>query len=84
MKSIREIALTPYYPYGRNKEKIIAQRIFEFDEALDKHDEYVRADERAKTIDEFAQNLKLKTHMENRLIDILAEQMKEQKNEKTH
>lgn len=31
---------------------------------------------RAKTIEEFAQNLKLKTHMENRLIDILAEQMK--------
>ncbi len=36
----------------------------------------IRADERAKTIEEFAQNLKLKTHMENRLIDILAEQMK--------
>lgn len=43
-----------------------------FDEWLKEHD----AEIRNKTIDEFAQNLKLKTHMENRLIDILAEQMK--------
>lgn len=51
MKSIREIALTQYYPYGRNKEKIIAKRIFEVDEALNKHEEYIRADEVNKFVE---------------------------------
>lgn len=46
MKTIREIALTSYYPYGRNKEKIIAKRIFDIDEAIDKHNEQIRADAR--------------------------------------
>lgn len=50
MKSIREIALTQYYPCGRNKEEIIAERIFEVDEALDKYAEVIRADEREKSV----------------------------------
>lgn len=60
MKTIREIALTSYYPYGRNKEKIIAKRIFDIDEAINKHNEQIRAEAKAKTIEEFARRLKLK------------------------
>lgn len=50
MKNIRQIALTSYYPYGKNKDKIIAKRIFDVDEALAEHDKQI--------IDEFFNKIK--------------------------
>lgn len=57
MKNIREIALTQYYPYGKSRERIIAERVFKVDRALEEHDAEIRAEERKKTIDEFADRL---------------------------
>lgn len=48
MKTIRQIALTPYYPYGKNKEKIMAERTERVDKAISEHDAEIRADEREK------------------------------------
>lgn len=51
MKGIRKIALTPYYPYGKNKEKIIEERTEQVDKAISEHDLEIRADERERIID---------------------------------
>lgn len=57
MKGIRKIALTSYYPYGKYKENIIAERTEQVDKAISEHDAEIRADEKGKVLDEAIENI---------------------------